>query len=693
MASDSSWAGWPTPSWLKGKRTIMFSPYGQPGSKSDPLSGVVAGRGWTSFRVASKASRTALRMTQYATWHHTAVVFPDSVRNLPLFWIISRHGGWERAGLGSGSGFGSGDAAFDEQVLLAGPAAQQARAAGLISAEVKAAVLDVLAVDRSVAIKVVGELSMLMCWVEAEDARDGRFPPLVDRLARLVGSLEAAAGMPRAAAVPVAPVAPVPPAVPAPAMPTAPAMPVAPVWPPSGQPTPTRRMPLTNRTAILAGIAVAGAAAVVLVAVLGQTNGTVGSSQASGTTVATSHGSSNGTRSTAQGWSKSSLGAPVVGTWATGTDIIVATSAGLTAYQAASGAQDWISPLPAGDTICKVSQSSSGPLGAVVYGNGNGNGSGSGNSCGNLEIVNLATGQPTSSAPISLTGSDGQGSYGNGAIPSIQGSTLVAPFGQNGLVDIDVPSGKAVWNTDNSAVAGPAAAGCSVIGGAVAMGTSIYTVQGNCSDGSSHVWAYNATTAAPPAVLNLPTPCTNPGLLQTGADLLAVCNEGQDSAALLLLTPGASAFTPVQVQHPDAVGIATDASGASSGQATLTGLAVSGSILYVPDWANGMVSVAAITAVDLTNGSTLWTTPFPASDMEPSLLGATSAGALVEYAKDDGTPTVATLTASSGALTAEHAFPGGSGHADTETLVGDYLIGVAGKPGSGGDQLTGAKID
>lgn len=425
----------------------MFSPYGQPGSKSDPLSGVVAGRGWTSFRVASKASRTALRMTQYATWHRTAVVFPNSVRDLPLFWIISRHGGWERAGLGSGSGFGSGDAAFDEQVLLAGPAAQQARAAGLITAEVKAAVLDVLAVDRSVAIKVVGELSMLMCWVEAEDARDGRFPPLVDRLARLVGSLEAAAGVPRAAAVPV------------------------------------------------------------------------------------------------------------------------------------------------------------------------------------------------------------------------------------------------------SAVAGPAAAGCSVIGGAVAMGTSIYTVEGNCSDGSSHVWAYNATAAAPPTVLNLPTPCTNPGSLQTGADLLAVCNEGQDSAALLLLTPGASAFTPVQVQHPDAVGIATDASGSTSGQATLTGLAVSGSTLYVPEWANGMVSVAAITAVNLTNGSTLWTTPFPAFDMEPSLLGATSAGALVEYAKDDGTPAVATLTASSGALTAEHAFHGGSGHADTEALVGDYLIGVDGKPGSGGDQLAGVKID
>jgi hypothetical protein len=186
--------GWPTESWLKGKRLFVFSPFGQLGSKSQPVSGSVDGRVWASFRVSSKASRSVGLSTQTATWRHTGVVFPEAVSNLPVFALISRRGGWEQLGLGRTNGFGSGDAAFDEQVLVSTAPAQRQRVTTLLTEDVKAAFREVARVDQSAYVKVAGDVGWLMCWVEGEDARDAHFPPLLTSLAHLADRLKAAVG-------------------------------------------------------------------------------------------------------------------------------------------------------------------------------------------------------------------------------------------------------------------------------------------------------------------------------------------------------------------------------------------------------------------------------------------------------------------------------------------------------------------
>jgi hypothetical protein len=186
--------GWPTESWLKGKRLFVFSPFGQLGSKSQPISGEAGGRSWTSFRISSMASRSALTSTMTRTWRHTAIVFPEIVGGLPVFSIISRLGGWEKLGLGRKTSFATGDSAFDGQVLVAAAAANQQRVLELLTDDVKAAVRGVIAIDRGAFVKIAGDTDMLMCWVNGEDARDDHFPPLLNSLAYLADSIEAAAG-------------------------------------------------------------------------------------------------------------------------------------------------------------------------------------------------------------------------------------------------------------------------------------------------------------------------------------------------------------------------------------------------------------------------------------------------------------------------------------------------------------------
>ena len=185
--------GWPTETWLKGKRLYVFSPLGQLGSKSAPVSGTVSGRPWTSFRIRSTASRTALRTTASTTCRHTAVVLPDAVRGLPVFSIISRHGGWERFGIGrTVAAFATGDPAFDAMVLVAAAPEHRQRVLALLTDDVKDGVRAVVAADQSAFIKIAGDTDMLMCWINGVDARDAHFPPLLGSLACLADVIETA---------------------------------------------------------------------------------------------------------------------------------------------------------------------------------------------------------------------------------------------------------------------------------------------------------------------------------------------------------------------------------------------------------------------------------------------------------------------------------------------------------------------
>ena len=275
----------------------------------------------------------------------------------------------------------------------------------------------------------------------------------------------------------------------------------------------------------------AGAAVVVLVVIL--VIALSGGHKSSG-------GGGGGEGGSGEAWSKASLGADVVGTWVAGSDVIVATTSALTAYEAASGKRDWSRPLPSGDTICSMSQSSSSPLGAYVYGSGQG--------CGRLEAVDLYTGETLWSSPMSLTDSNGDGTYGAGTVPSIQGSYLVAPYGESDIVDVDLSTSAVVWNTSQSAAVQEDETDC-VVSNAVVVGADIYTSEADCLGAGSQVWQYRAASATPPTVMNLPEGCASPGLLQAGSDLLMVCNEGHSDAALYLVTPGSS---PPEPRRPGA---------------------------------------------------------------------------------------------------------------------------------------------
>jgi hypothetical protein len=184
--------GWPTESWLKGKRMLMFSPLNQMGSKSAPISGTVAGRTWASFRVRSKASRSVGLGTETTSLLHTGVFVSGIGTGLPVFNVVARQGSWASRGFGKKYGFPSGDAAFDQSVLVSASPEIRPRVAALLTSGVKAALEEVMRADQSTLVRVAGGEGMLMCWIDGEDARDSHFPPLLQALAHLADALNAA---------------------------------------------------------------------------------------------------------------------------------------------------------------------------------------------------------------------------------------------------------------------------------------------------------------------------------------------------------------------------------------------------------------------------------------------------------------------------------------------------------------------
>ena len=384
-------------------------------------------------------------------------------------------------------------------------------------------------------------------------------------------------------------------------------------------------------------------------------------------------------RSATLAWSIASLGAMIVGTWANGDDFIVATPDALTAYQVASGKQDWKWPVPSGETICRMSQSTSSPRGAVIYGKGS--------KCASLQVFDLTVGKPIWSAPVNLADSSGLGlgPAGSSVGLSIQGSYLVAPYGGQGVIDIDLATGQPVWKINKDTDSDTCG-----IERAVLVGTNVYYVtNGFCSDddGSANpevwnLWNRDVASATTATAMKLPNTCTDPDLLPAGKDLLVACTPPDADQALLLAPPGSSSLIKVKVTNPDFAEIAVDAQ-STFGQFTLEDIPVDGDTLYLSDWTDSH-EAAAVAAIDLDNGSTLWTAPANTTSMVRELPGATSAGVILGYLKDD-VYAFKTMAASSGAPSAETTIDIKVQEAmNSYLLVGDYLIGIVDDPAPGG---------
>ncbi len=418
-----------------------------------------------------------------------------------------------------------------------------------------------------------------------------------------------------------------------------------------------------RKAAVFGGIGAGVVALVVLVVLVSAEF----SAESKSTKIDVNAGGPSTGRSAAPAWSKASLGATIVGSWASGNDLVVVTSNALTAYEVASGRQDWSWSVPAGQTICRIGQTASSPRGAFIYGTRD--------NCGNLQVLDLTTGKPIWSAPFNLAPSGPENLSDRPADLSIQGSYLVAPYGPYNVVDIDLSTGRSVWNTDQR---DEPDLGCD-IDSAVIVGTDVYYgTTGVCDRGGNQVWKRDAASAAAATAMNLPITCNEPTVLQAGGELLTVCNASEHNPSLLFAPPGSSSLSTVKASN--------DALGQLGLQAAAT--AVYGNTFYVPTSTDDL-DFNEVTAIDLSNGNALWTVPMSKTETFRGVVGATSAGAVVAYwDKEHGTFAITTLAASSGAAAPETAIDTKTQESNgTILLVGDYLIGISNYAMPGNDQL------
>ena len=430
-------------------------------------------------------------------------------------------------------------------------------------------------------------------------------------------------------------------------------------------------------TAILGGLG-AGAVvvAVLLVAALG--GGSKSTNKAAGTS-----GSPTTARSAVLAWSKASLGGKVIGTWATAADVIVALPDAVTAYDIATGKRAWSWQAPSGRQICRLSQSTSNPRGALLYG--------STDDCASLQVLDLASGKPLWSAPVDLAGPGREEPSANPVGLFIQDSYLVAPYDDRDVVDIDLATAKPVWNTNGTVHVG----GCT-FDGAVMVGTTVYyATSGDCGGGAGapyRVWARDAASTAAATSLSVPVTCYEPALLQAGSDLLVVCNWRQGNPSLLLATPGSSSLTTVKATNRAFAQVVLGAF-SSNRQETQKNMAVYGNTLYLPDTSDD-IEFDSITAVDLRTGNALWTAPLTKADKVQGLPAATSSGVILTHWTNQNTYTITTLAAATGAQSAATtiAVNGQDAAKNVDLLVGDYFIGVDTQPMPGTGQLVAYRI-
>ena len=423
------------------------------------------------------------------------------------------------------------------------------------------------------------------------------------------------------------------------------------------QPDDTQGVRGKRKAAVFGGIGAGVVALVVLLSIVLSGGGGSGSADRQNT------GSS-----AALAWSKASLGAGISGTWVSGGELVVITSEALTAYEIASGKQDWSWPVPSGAKICRMSSTASSPRGAFIYGTGDG--------CGTLQVLDLATGKPIWSAPVNLAPAGDEDPSSNPVGLSIQGSYLVAPYGKRDIVDIDLSTGRSVWTTNQNAPDQVC-----TIESAVMVGTDVYYgTTGDCDHGDQ-IWKRDAASAAPATAMSLPITCDKPALLQAGSALAAVCGN----ATLLLAPPGSSSLITVKATGLALEQIATDTRFA---QPMLAHAAVYGNTLYLADTPDNS-GLNGITAVDLSSGNTLWTAPFSYTEQFRVVAGATSAGVVFWYWNPGHDAyAIRTLAASSGALSTETAIDTRAQETpETGLLAGDYLIGISSYPVDGNDQL------
>ncbi|MCC2277329.1 MULTISPECIES: outer membrane protein assembly factor BamB family protein [Streptomyces] len=290
--------------------------------------------------------------------------------------------------------------------------------------------------------------------------------------------------------------------------------------------------------------------------------------------------------------------AEALGNWSVGSTLVQARGNGLTAYAARDGAQRWQRPAPAGESVCAMSDRTSGGTGLVAFG-------GYLKPCDTVALVNLSTGQPvwqqkTDGDPAVIKAADAR-------IALADGTAVVA---ENGAVrGLAAGDGAERWKRTE-------AEGCRVA--AVGASAARALVVDRCGTDAFRLSSLDARTgeeswnSALPSGKEVHVLSAEPAVVVVDGKALPFDGRGHGRAAIPLALPR------------DYIGFAAR---------PVTRAVITGDVLVTavtPDWNPAPRSVGAYA---LSDGHQVWTQHF---DDEVSALALRPDGRLAVLTRDGG---------------------------------------------------------
>jgi len=362
-------------------------------------------------------------------------------------------------------------------------------------------------------------------------------------------------------------------------------------------------------------------------------------------------------------WSVPEGQSAFTGMWSTPTEVVLGTSAALTAYSPDDGRKLWTWSPPAHDMVCEMSGTVWNGEGAVAYGTW----SGSGEQCTSLQTVSVSTGQSAWKSAVALA-APGNGNSPTGAgdrALSIADGVVTAayagstdPLAEQGpdtdLISVNANSGTVRWSTDFGPNAMPD--GCTLTGLAQAFAGAVYTV-GVCHGTATLLSLGSSQPAGANTVATLPG-CTTMidgidfGFMVSDAGYLLIdCGPAGTNPVLYVLAPGSKTPTSLELSGADAQFVGEVAGGVT----WPSGFVVAGSTLYLYTsvQSGALGSGNGVIAIDMTTGRRLWTHTFDQATVV-TMLTADSEGVTVT-AGTQVAANVVTLSAATGAPTVDYA--------------------------------------
>ncbi|WP_194891190.1 serine/threonine-protein kinase [Catenulispora pinisilvae] len=362
-------------------------------------------------------------------------------------------------------------------------------------------------------------------------------------------------------------------------------------------------------------------------------------------------------------WSVPEGQATFTGMWSTPTEVVLGTSAGLTAYSPDDGRKLWTWSPPAHGMVCEMSGTVSNGIGAVSYGTW----SGTSVQCTSLQTVSVSIGQSAWKSAVSLAapGTGNAPAGAGGRALSVADGVVTAPYaGQSNplggqgsatdLISVSADSGIVRWSTDFGPNAMPD--GCTLTGLAQAFAGAVYTV-GVCNGTATLLSLGGPQPTAAATVATLPGCVTmidgiDFGFMVSDAGYLLIdCGPAGVDPALYVLAPGSKTPTSLELSGADAQFVGE----AAGGVTWPSGFVVAGRTLYLYTsvQSGALGGGNGVIAIDMTTGKRLWTHTFDQATMV-TILTADGGGVTVA-AGTTAAANVVTLSAATGAPSVDYA--------------------------------------